>query len=222
MSTPTRRGSRARRWSHSTPGRIAAAMMKPRKSRAMTTLIFQSASASDDDRSRRRASTIAARAAVVLISRDPALSVEAFNPDASHPDERVVPRFAAPRRRPRPAARRGRSRSRSSASTGFALGWPVSVAGAVLLVVAAVVALAAVWQLGPHARRPDDREALRRPRRRAPRQAAAVHLARVGASRSTSRSSAASSATARSSPASSRSTASPRPLERGLVQQLAG
>ena len=41
-----------RRCSQSTPGRIAAAMMNPRKSRAMTTLIFQSASASTTMRAR--------------------------------------------------------------------------------------------------------------------------------------------------------------------------
>src|SRR5436305_1886692 len=45
MTTPTLRGTWARRWSHSTLGRIADAITKPRKSRAMTSLSFQSASA---------------------------------------------------------------------------------------------------------------------------------------------------------------------------------
>ena len=50
MTTPTPRGTRALRWSHSTLGRIAAAITKPRKSSAMTTLSFQSARRDDDRR----------------------------------------------------------------------------------------------------------------------------------------------------------------------------
>src|SRR3954454_19258201 len=45
MTTPTLRGMPARRCSHSTLGRIADAITKPRKSSAITTLSFQSASA---------------------------------------------------------------------------------------------------------------------------------------------------------------------------------
>src|SRR3954447_897308 len=45
MTTPTLRGIPARRWSHSTLGRIADAITKPKKSSAMTIRIFQSASA---------------------------------------------------------------------------------------------------------------------------------------------------------------------------------
>src|SRR6476646_10315360 len=45
MTTPTPRGTRARRWSPSTLGRIAEAITKPRKSSAMRRRSFQSASA---------------------------------------------------------------------------------------------------------------------------------------------------------------------------------
>src|SRR5437764_11019616 len=59
---------RALRSSHSTPGRIAAAMMNPRKMRAMTALIFQSASAATTIESATRVA-VAARRAVAPMAR---------------------------------------------------------------------------------------------------------------------------------------------------------
>ena len=85
---PTGRGRRARRRSHSTPGRIAAETMKPRKSSAITTLIFQRASASTTIEPETSVTT-AARLAVAVISRVSSLFVEAFNPVLSNPEERV-------------------------------------------------------------------------------------------------------------------------------------
>jgi uncharacterized membrane protein YdbT with pleckstrin-like domain len=64
--------------------------------------------------------------------------------------------------------------------TGFALGWPLSLAGAGLLVVAAFVALAAVWKWDrTHVVLTTEKLFIVHGVVR--RQAAAVHLARVGA-----------------------------------------
>src|SRR5207237_2142317 len=125
----------------STPGRIAAAMMKPRKSRAMTTLIFQSASAPitiDPATS----VTTAARRAVLPMSRVSALSTEGFNPMVAHADEYVY----LDARRHGVALVKPLSRASALAVLGvtaFALGWPLSLVGAALLVAAATVATVA-------------------------------------------------------------------------------
>src|SRR5690349_18979574 len=68
MRTPTPRGTRARLFSHVTPGRIAAASVKPRKSRAMTTLSFQSARAATMIE-RATSVAVAVRRAVVSMAR---------------------------------------------------------------------------------------------------------------------------------------------------------
>src|SRR5919198_3658939 len=76
---PTPRGTWARCWSHSTPGRIAAATMKPMKSSAMTSLIFQTASASTTMLTATMVATAARRATLVIARVLPRL-VEAWNP----------------------------------------------------------------------------------------------------------------------------------------------
>src|SRR3954453_19673487 len=68
MITPMPRGTRARRCSHSTLGRIADAITKPRKSRAITTLSSQSASAATMIATATRVAVAALRA-VPVISR---------------------------------------------------------------------------------------------------------------------------------------------------------
>src|SRR5256885_4544912 len=84
------------------PGRIAADTMKPRKSSAITILIFQRASAATTIEPETSVTT-AARRAVALMSRVPALPVEAFNPDAYRIRRARVPRRAPSRRHPRTA-----------------------------------------------------------------------------------------------------------------------
>src|SRR3954467_10499200 len=66
MSSPTARGIRARRSSHSMLGRIAAATMIPEKSRAMTTRIFQSTSAPTTTLRATSVATAARRAVVPM------------------------------------------------------------------------------------------------------------------------------------------------------------
>src|SRR3954447_10059438 len=68
MITPMPRGTRARRCSHSTLGRIADAITKPRKSRAITTLSSQSASAATMIATATRVAVAALRA-IPVISR---------------------------------------------------------------------------------------------------------------------------------------------------------
>src|ERR1700693_6385309 len=145
MRTPKPRGTRARRWSQSTPGRIAAAMMNPRKSRAMTTLIFQSAIARTTIEPATSVTT-AARLAVMPIIRGffPRLSNPA-PPMLAPPDERV----SLDARRHGVVLVKPLSRALAIAVLGvtaFALGWPLSLAGAGLLVVAALLAVVAVWK----------------------------------------------------------------------------
>src|SRR3954453_18123952 len=74
---------RARRSSHSMPGRIAAAMMIPEKSSAITTRIFQSTSAVTTTPSAASVAT-AARRAVVPIAGECCPSGECRNPMDEH------------------------------------------------------------------------------------------------------------------------------------------
>src|SRR5258708_1404397 len=135
MSTPTPRGMRACLCSHSTPGRIAAAMMIPRKNSAMTTLSFQRASAATTIE-RATSVAIAARFAVDPMSRVSSRRVEAGKPMLAYPEEHVF----LDARRHGVVLMRPLMRALVLALLGAAAflgGWPISVAGAVLLVVAA-------------------------------------------------------------------------------------
>src|ERR1044072_9286199 len=129
---------RARRSSQETHGGPAAATMKPMKMSGMTTLIFQSASAATTTL---RATSVAtaARRAVVPIARVCCPSVERSNPM----DEQV---FVDQRRHGivlvRPFARA--LLLAGCGVVGLVLGWPGSLAGGILVVVAAAYALAAV------------------------------------------------------------------------------
>src|SRR3954465_8310228 len=80
---------RARLFSQSTPGRIAAAMITPRKKSAITTLIFQRMSAAMTIESTTRV-TMAARLAVELMSRVSSPYVEAGKPMLGESEEQVV------------------------------------------------------------------------------------------------------------------------------------
>ena len=110
----------------------------------MTTLIFHRASAMTTIPITTSV-TVAARRAVVLIARDRARSVEAFNPMLASAEEQV---YLDARRHgvvlARPLARAGAVAALGAA--GFALGWPFSLGGAALLLVAAGLAVAAVWR----------------------------------------------------------------------------
>src|SRR5579864_291867 len=164
MRTPTGRGTRARRCSQSTPGRIAAETMKPRKSRAITTLIFQSASARTTIEPATSV-TIAARLAVELMSRVPALSVEACNPDACAPDGTNLRRHAAPRHRAREAALAG-ARARGARRDGLCPRVAAFAGRGGPPRRRRLRRIGGGLAVGPHPRRPDDGEALHRPRRR--------------------------------------------------------
>src|ERR1700704_3433645 len=121
--------------------------MNPRKISAMTTLIFQSASARTTIDPATRVTT-AARLAVAPIVRGflPCLSKPA-PPMLAQADERVY----LDARRHGVVLVKPLSRALAIAVLGvtaFALGWPLSLAGAVLLIVAAFVATVAVWRWG--------------------------------------------------------------------------
>src|SRR4030088_1760184 len=141
---PTPRGRRHRSCSHSMPGRIAAATMNPRKTRAMTTLIFQSASAVTTIASATVVVT-AARRATLPMSRVFSPYVEAGKPMLASAEEHVF----LDARRHGVVLVRPLLRAAVPAVGGWAAfigGWPISLAGAPLLVVAAVMATAAVWE----------------------------------------------------------------------------
>src|SRR5881227_1692845 len=74
---------RARRSSHSTPGRMAAATITPRKTSAITTLIFHRTSAATTIPRTTRVAT-ATRRAVVPMTRDCCPLVERGNPMVTH------------------------------------------------------------------------------------------------------------------------------------------
>src|SRR5579862_4948251 len=135
MRTPAPRGMCARRFSHSTPGRIAAATMNPRKSRAMTALIFQRASAATTI-DRATSVAVAARRAVPLMARGLSPRGETRKPM----DERVY----LDARRHGVVLVRPLGRALVVALLGAAAflgGWPVSAAGGAFLCIAAVWAV---------------------------------------------------------------------------------
>src|SRR5215470_4164895 len=143
MTIPMLRGRCARRWSHSTLGRIAAAMMKPRKSSAITTRICHRASAATTMATTTVVATAARRA--TPISRVFSPCVEARKPMLATAEEHVF----LDARRHGIVLVRPFLRAVVIAAAGWAAflgGWPFSIAGAPLLIAAAVVATAAVWK----------------------------------------------------------------------------
>src|SRR5947207_13437192 len=135
---------RARRSSQTTPGRIAAATITPRKTRAITTLIFQRASAAMTMPRTTRVAT-ATRRAVVPMTRDCCPVVERANPMVDDSEELVL----VDERRHGIVLVRPLGRALLLALlglTGFILGWPASVPGSILLAAAAGYAVAAVWR----------------------------------------------------------------------------
>src|SRR3954462_4828845 len=135
-----------RRCSDSIPGRIAAATMNPRKSRAMTILIFHRASAPTMIARATRVVTAVLRA-VAPMARGLWPSGESCKPMWNEPEERIV---VHARRHgivlARPLARAGAAAVAGGAC--LVAGWPFSPTGAALLVVAAVAATAGVWRGG--------------------------------------------------------------------------
>src|SRR5262245_38315942 len=117
--------------------------MKPRKSSAMTIRIFQSASAKtmiDPVTS----VTIAARRAVVPIPGFLPAAAKGGTPMLEQEEQ-----ICLDARRHGIVLLRPLSRAAAFAllgAVGFAVGWPASLAGAVLLAAAAVVATVAVWR----------------------------------------------------------------------------
>src|SRR5665213_2558547 len=118
--------------------------MTPRKNRAITTLSFQRASAATTIESTTSVA-IAARLAVEVMSRVSSPCVEGEKPMLKEPEEHVF----LDARRHGVVLMRPLLRALVLALLGAAAflgGWPVSVAGATLLVIAAVIATAAVWR----------------------------------------------------------------------------
>src|SRR5919197_1329781 len=144
MSTPTPRGTCHCR-SRSTPGRIAAAIVMPRNTSAMTTFSFHKASAPATIAMTTSVAT-AARFAVspiapgfLPVSANPPTPVNALGEERIRVDDRrhgvvLVGSFL---------------RAFALAGPGtfmLVVGWPATVVGAVLLAAAALVALRAVWR----------------------------------------------------------------------------
>ncbi len=133
------RGTPARRWSHSTLGRIAEAITKPRKSSAITTLSFQSARATTMIESATSVAVAALRAVPVICRGIPCHNPNEANVDTPQMETHrhgialaaAVPARAPPRARAAPRASLLRGRSSRSV-------------GAVLLAVAALIAVVAV------------------------------------------------------------------------------
>src|SRR4051812_44269065 len=183
------RGMR-RSWSHSTPGRIAAAITSPRKKSENSTRSFQNASASTTMPITTRVAT-AAFCAIPLIAG-------LFPPEGST-------KTAGRRARPHGEAARVREKQRERihldsrrhgivlvpallrafllAGIGglvVTLAWPLPAVGAALVILAAVLGLRAVWRWDrTHVIITDDQLALVRGTLR--RRTAAVRLERVGA-----------------------------------------
>src|SRR5258708_36908204 len=146
MRTPTPRGIRARLCSQSTPGRIAAARMKPSMSSAMTGLIFQSASAATTIESAASV-TVAARRAVLSMARGLWPCGEASKPMVEGREEQIC----LDSRRHGVVLVRPFLRALLFALCGlgaFLGGWPLSAFGAFLLCLAALIATARVWRAG--------------------------------------------------------------------------
>src|SRR5437868_8341503 len=131
MNTPTLRGIRALLCSQSIPGRIAAARMKPSRSSAMTALIFQSARAATTIESATRVA-VAARRAVTSIARGLSPRGEPRKPVPERNDDQI----RLDMRRHGVVLVRPFARALFLAFCGagaFLGGWPLSVAGGVLL-----------------------------------------------------------------------------------------
>src|SRR3954453_23237879 len=138
MITPMPRGTRARRCSPSTLGRIAEAITKPRKSRAITTLSSQSASAATMIATATRVAVAALRA-VPVISR----GIPCDNSKQAAVDTPVLEAHRHGIALARPFLR-ALVLALAGAACFFAP-WPaVAVVGAALLAVAAVIAVVAV------------------------------------------------------------------------------
>ena len=199
---PTARGTCPRRLSHSTLGRIADAITKPRKSSAIRIRIFQSASARDRRSRARRASP---SRLCVRFHFFPQGFVRHNENEA--PVDTSRPRGAPARDRPA----RARLLARAPARARGCRVLPRSVAGRRSRRCGAARPRCGGRRgrgrpLGPDAPRPDRERARRRARVPAPR-AARRSRSTGRCSRSSGRCSAASSATAPSWPATSRSTA---------------
>src|SRR3954466_4491896 len=138
MTTPTLRGMPARRCSHSTLGRIADAITKPRKSSAITTLSFQSASAATMIDSATSVAVAALRAVPVICR-----GIPCHNPNEASVD---TPQIEAHRHGI--ALARPLLRALALALAGaacFLAPWtPVAALGAALLAVAALIAVVGV------------------------------------------------------------------------------
>src|SRR5438105_8608026 len=132
-----------RRLRASMPGRIAAATMNPRKSRAMTSLSFHRASAAATS-AITTSVPIAARCAVCLMTRD-------FSPLGEPPKRMLTSgweRVCLDERRHAVVLALPFARALGLAAVGIglmAIGWPASIPGVALQAAVAVVALRAVW-----------------------------------------------------------------------------
>src|SRR5690349_9588917 len=126
------------------PGRIAEAMMKPRKSSAITSRSFHSARASATIAITTSVAT-ADRLAVSPITRDFSPGSEGGKPMARSPKEQV--RLDERRHAIVLAGPLVRSLALGAGGiSGFVLGWPLSAVGAVLLAFGAAIAVRAVWR----------------------------------------------------------------------------
>src|SRR5919202_935514 len=132
-----------RRASASMPGRIAAAMMNARKRSARTSFSFQSAR-TPTTIAITTSVAIAARLAVSPITRDFSPRSEGDKPMAARTEEVRLDerRHAIVLVRP---FLRALVLTTGGVST-FVLGWPLTVAGGVLLALAASIAVRAVWR----------------------------------------------------------------------------
>src|SRR6478672_9494250 len=138
MTTPMPRGTCALRWSHSTLGRIADAITKPRKSRAMITLSFQ----------RARARTMMATATIVAVAARRAVPVIFRGIPCQNWKQANMDTPLLQAHRHGVALARPFLRSLVLALAGaacFLAPWPVvGIAGAILLGLAALLAVVAV------------------------------------------------------------------------------
>src|SRR6476660_1754124 len=138
MTTPTPRGTRARRWSPSTLGRIAEAITKPRKSSAMRRRSFQSASA----RTMMETATmvaVAALRAVPVICR----GIPCHNPNEANVDTAQMQTHRHGIALARPFLR-ALVLALAGAACFFAPWAAVAAVGAVLLALAALIAVGGV------------------------------------------------------------------------------
>src|SRR5256885_16791997 len=143
MRTPTPRGI-PRRFRASTPGRIAAATTKPRKTSERTSFSFQSASAPTTTAKPTSVATNALRAtpAIPGISR---LAANGANPMWNSPRERIC----LEERRHGIVLARPFGKALALGAFGAGLSWiggPLTIPGALVLAGAAFVAVRAAWE----------------------------------------------------------------------------